>query len=91
MSAALISTTTIALLTSASTQGQADTLLTALSTAYEAHRVLTTKHSHADTTNIYTAGGAVDLASSKLAVADIKAQVNAHILLAWPTPSIELV
>lgn len=78
-------------LTSTSTQDETDTFINALMTAYEAHRILTTVHSHADSTNLITATSAVDLASSKLAIADVKAMVNAHNNLSWTTPSIELV
>lgn len=91
VNAALIAVTLYADLTTTSTQDETDTFVNALVTAYEAHRILTTKHSHADTTNLITATSAIDLASSKLAVADVKAQVNAHINLSWSTPSIELV
>ncbi len=91
VNAALIATTLYADLDDDSTQGDTDTFINALMTAYEAHRILTTKHSHADTTNLITATSSVDLASSKLAIADVKAMANAHNNLSWTTPSIELV
>jgi len=88
---ALINTTTLAELVTADSQATTDTFINALSAAYEAHRIDTDLHSHADSTNLYTASSAVDLASSKLAIGDVKAQTNAHIQLSWTTPSIELV
>ncbi len=91
VNAALIDLDALDELVTASTQDETDTFVNALITAYEAHRILTTKHSHADSTNLITATSAVDLASSKLAVADAKAMTNAHINLSWTTPSIELV
>lgn len=89
--AALIVSTTLAELVAADSQATTNTFVNALSTAYEAHRTQAGVHSHNDTTNLYTAASATDLASSKLAIADVKAQTNAHVQLAWPTPSIELV
>lgn len=89
--AALITIVALPDLVTADTQGTTDTYLTTLTAAYEAHRTQSGVHSHNDTTNLITATGAVDLASSKLLVADDKAQINAHINLSWSTPSVELV
>jgi len=82
---------TVATVPTATDQGTANTLLNALSTAFTAHEALTTVHSHADSTNAITAVTATTLANSKLLAADIRVQTNAHILLAWPSPSIYLV
>lgn len=89
--AALIAVTTLVPLVTADSQGTTDTFINTLVTAYGAHRTQSGIHSHDDSTNLITASTAVDLASSKLVVADVKAQTNAHISLSWPTPSIELV
>lgn len=91
VNAALVSIAALPDLVTADTQGTVDTYLTTMTAAYEAHRTQSGVHSHDDSTNLITASGAVDLASSKLLVADDKAKINAHINLSWPTPSIELV
>lgn len=88
---ALIDDDALTDLVTADSQATTDTYINALSTAYEAHRTQSGVHSHSDTTNLYTAPSATDLASSKVAIADVKTQVNAHINLSWTTPSIELV
>lgn len=89
--AALITTTVLAELVTADSQATTDTFINTLVTAYEAHRTQSGVHSHDDSTNLITATSAIDLPSSKLRVADVKTQTNAHINLSWATPSVELV
>lgn len=81
--AALISTTTLAELVTADSQGTTNTFLNALETAYAAHRTQANIHSHNDTTNLITAADATDLASSKTLATDVKTQTNAHINLSY--------
>lgn len=89
--AALISYDTIPALTSTSSQADTDTLVNALATALTAHEADTDVHPTADGTNAITAPSATNLATSKVRVADVRVQTNAHILLGWPSPSLTLI
>ncbi len=75
------------------TSSQSDTndLLNALKLAFNTHGASTVFHSHADSTNVIAAADATDLASSKVLAAAARTAVNAHILFAWPSPSLAIV
>jgi hypothetical protein len=90
VNAALISTTALAELTSSSSQGDTNTFINTLKTAYQAHRTQANIHSHNDTTNVITDADATDLATSKTLVAGVKTQGNAHVNLSYSGVSVEL-
>ena len=81
----------VATVPAATDQGTVNTLLNALSTAYTAHIGSTSYHLGADATNVISAPAATDLASSKVLAADIRTQIIAHVIFAWPTPSLNLI
>lgn len=87
-----IAVATIALLVpGTSSQGDTNTLLNALKLALNTHGASATYHPTVDGTNVIVAADASDLATSKVLAAAIRTAVNAHILFAWPTPSLNLV
>jgi len=89
-------TTNLALITltavpTATDQATVNTLLNAISTALTAHDSQSGVHAHNDGTNLITAPAATNLATSKALAADARAQTNAHITTAWPSPFLNLV
>lgn len=71
-------------------QGTVDTLNVALAAAFTAHESQAGVHSHNDATNVTSAAASTTLATSKTQAADTATQVNAHILNAFASASLNV-
>lgn len=82
---------TVATVPTAVDQGTVDTLLAALKAAHNAHCSQSGVHSHSDATNTNSTTAATTLVTSEALANALAANVTAHILFAWPSPSLNLI